>query len=157
MAGPRKLRTGQLEQTKLCYTNSISLGLASEWKNSARWCPTQAADFPDKPPSTTQPDASFSGDPTGRRRPEGGQALCGPHLHLGHPVWLATAHPLTFPDSQKGEEMSQTLTHGRTWPFRVEGGDILVASLHEWPRHPPQGEQSPAKHFWVMAGDRAIG
>lgn len=62
------------------------LGPASDWKNSARWCPTQAAGFPDNPPSAAQPDASFSGDLMDRRHPGGGQALCGLHPHLGHPV-----------------------------------------------------------------------
>lgn len=38
-----RLRTGQLEQAKLC---SFDL-LASVWENSSRWCPTQAADLHD--------------------------------------------------------------------------------------------------------------
>lgn len=81
-------------QTKLWCINSTSLDLASEWKNSARWHPSQAVDLPDLPPtgpapSTTHPDASFSGDLEGSWRP-GGQ-VC---LYLGY------AHPLsrlTFP------------------------------------------------------------
>lgn len=73
---PSGLRTGQLEQTKSCCTNSIFLDfLASERKNSARWCPARAADLHNNPLSTTPPDASSSGDLKGSWHPEGGQAL----------------------------------------------------------------------------------
>lgn len=71
---PLELRSGQLKQTELRCTNSISLDLlAAERKNSARWCPSQA-DVPNNPPSTTHPDASFSGDLNGSWQPEEGQA-----------------------------------------------------------------------------------
>lgn len=62
---PFKRRTGQLEQAKPHCTNTTSFNLlASERKNSARWCPTRA-DLPSNPPSTTHPDASVSGDRKG--------------------------------------------------------------------------------------------
>ena len=105
---PSGLRTGQLEQTKSCCTNSISLDfLASERKNSARWCPAQAADLHNNPLSTTPPDASFYGDLKGRWHPEGGQALLpsSPAFVWAAPLpgtlGLALAHlfiGLTLPD-----------------------------------------------------------
>lgn len=100
---PSGLRTGQLEQTKPCCTNSISLDfLASERKNSARWCPAQAADLHNNPLSTTPPmPASLGTQKEARLSCPHPQPLCGLHLRLGHSVSLAPAHlfiRLTLPD-----------------------------------------------------------
>lgn len=87
---PLQLRTGQLERTKLCRTNSISLNLASERKTVPDGA--QAADLPDNSPSTTHPDASFSGDLKGSWHPEGGFVWAAP------PPGLRPTHsPDTFP------------------------------------------------------------
>lgn len=56
---------------------------------------------------------------------------------------------------QKGEEMSQTMTHG--WDLagqRVEKGGIPT---HVAQTSSPAREQGPAKQPWAMAGNKKIG